>query len=264
MNLSDISIGIKTFLRDDKLYNTINAIGHTLPDVRLIIADCGDHTEEKEGVYTDLRREGHTIIHLPFDAGFGAMSNAIADAVQTPYLLVGSDDFNFHPPYVRMGVEDMKTVLDYTELSIVSGRVRGPYEFTLEDQGDTIIEHKIENFASRLCRLSYQLAKRPLYFLHCDLTVNYSLIRGTVFQKVRWDNDVKIGGGEHGAWFLDVKRAGFTVAYVPGVQIDEQKGEDSPQYKQFRSRASDPARPCFDRRGIRRYVLGNGKVDYER
>ena len=100
------------------------------------------------------------------------------------------------------------------------------------------------------------------WFYEVDLTVNFSLIRQEVFKKVRWDDDVKIGGGEHGSWFLDVKRAGFKVAFVPGVNINEQSLRSSTEYRQFRARANSPERPCFERRGIKRYVLGNGSVDY--
>ena len=254
MDLSQVSIGVKTFLRDAKLLNTIAAISRTMPEVTMIIADCGDHSEEKDGIYADMAREGHTILQMPFDAGFGAMSNAIAGALKTEYLLIGSDDFDFNPPSVRKGIEELASVLDATDIDIASGRLRGPYEFTLEDLGDTIIEHRVETLTS---------PPRPWY-IECDLTVNYSLIKKRVFEKVSWDNEVKIGGCEHGMFFLDVKRAGFKVAYVPGVQISEQQGEDSERYKQFRSRANSRSRPCCDSRGIRKYVLGTGQVDYEK
>jgi|ERR1700693_478449 len=255
MNLSRVSIGIKTFLRDDKLFNTIQAIRDTMPEVQMIVADDGDASDEKEGVYSDLLRDGHEVICMPFDSGFGAKSNMIARVNQRPYLLIGSDDFDFRPPSVRQGIEIMFYVLEHDpSLSVVSGRVRGSYEFNIEDQGDTIVEHRV--YFSIMPPV-------PLYF-ECDLTVNYSLIRREIFQKVSWDDDVKIGGGEHGAFFVDIKRAGFKVAVAPGAQISEQQGEDSDRYKQFRKRASSSARPCFDRRGIRKYVLGSGKIDYEK
>ena len=72
------------------------------------------------------------------------------------------------------------------------------------------------------------------------------------------------GDGDHGAWFLDVKRAGFKVGYVPGVFISQQSGRDSERYQQFRRRANNPERSCFVKRGITKYVLGNGHVDYEK
>jgi hypothetical protein len=253
VTLEKVTIGVRTFLRDHKLFNTLGAIRDTMPEVKITVADCGEHNEEKDGIYADLIRSGHKVIWLDYDAGFGRMSNALAQSLDTPYLFMASDDFDFRPPTARKGLEKLTDVLDHTDVDIVGGRVRGPYEFTLEDRGDTIIEHPV-------CISGYE----DLWFVDCDLTINCSLIRADVLKVVHWDDDVKIGGGEHGAWFIDAKRACFRVAVVPTVQISEQKGEDSERYNQYRRRASSKARPCFDKRGIRKYVLGTGQVDYER
>jgi len=251
VNLKSVSIGIKTFLRDGALFTAVSGIRETMPEAKIIIADCGEYTEEKDGVYADLTREGHTIIHMPFDAGFGAMSNAIADALDRPYLLIGSDDFDFRPPSVRAGIEKMIEVLEYTSVDIAGGRVHGPYEFDLEDRGDEIIEHPINT----------NIQPEPL-FIRCDLTVNYTLMRAEVLKKVRWGSS-KIGQGEHGAWFVEAKRAGFHTAYVPGVSISEQSDVGDLRYLKFRMRSSDPGRAEFDRIGVRKYVLGTGQVDYD-
>lgn len=254
MNLDKVSIGIRTFLRDGALFEAISGIRDTMPETKIIVADCGEHTEEKDGIYADLVREGHKVIWLTFDAGFGQMSNRIAEALDTPYLLIGSDDFSFRPPSVRQGIEKLVEVLDNTDVDISSGRVFGPYEFNLKIENDVVTEIPVQIVPNK---------NMPIWYVECDLTVNFSLIKQHVFDKVRWDDETRIGGGEHGAFFVDVKRAGFKVAYVPGVKIDEQKNVSSPRYQQYRARSGDPTRPCFDKRGIRKYVLGNGRIDYE-
>jgi hypothetical protein len=38
---------------------------------------------------------------------------------------------------------------------------------------------------------------------------------------LHWDGEVKIGGGEHGALFIDAKRLGYGVAVVPEAIIYE-------------------------------------------
>ena len=252
-----ISIGIKTFLRDPQLFNTIDAIRRNLPDVRMIIADCGEMTEEKDSLYAELTREGHVHIDLPFDAGFGAMSNAIVDKLRRPLLLVASDDFDFSTLETRQGIEKLiRTANLYSKSDIFSGRVNNnPYEFLLHDRGNGIVEEEA-------CGIIPD-PDFPQDYYWVGLTVNYSLIRSRVFDTVRWDDDVKIGGGEHGSFFLDCKRANLKTVYVPGVNINEQRIPDSPRYRMYRRRAMDPARPCFDRRGVRKYVLGNGQVDYD-
>lgn len=254
-NLSNVSILLKTFLRDEKLFNSIAAIRKNTPEIQMIIVDDGEQTEEKDGIYVDLIREGHKVIILPFDSGFGVKSNAGIQALVRPYLLISSDDFNHNPISFKMGVEKMLEILDEnTELSIVSGRLanRGPYEF-----------HLVE-------RQPGEIYERPLtgseYFrsvVGCDVTVNYSLIRREVFEKVRFDDEEIIGEGGHGAFFYDVKKLGFKVAYVPGVEISEQIGLDSERYRQFRRRAHGPSRKCFGKRNIRKWVLGNGQVDFD-
>jgi hypothetical protein len=257
-NFDKISIALKTFLRDPKLFVAANGIRRNLSGAKIIIADCGETTKKKDDFYDDLRRDGHTIITMDFDSGFGRMSNAIIATLDRPYLLIGSDDFDFTPK----AAEGVKTMIDIMEenpwdLDILSGRLNGrPYEFFLEDLGDTIIEHKADtNFKMN--------GTRPLVY-RVDLTVNYSLIRRDVFKQVKFDNEEIIGEGGHGAFFVDCKRAGLKVGFTPLAEINEQdQPEDSARYKQFRARAHSPSRKTFDRRGIKRYVLGSGKVDYD-
>lgn len=257
----NISIGIKTFLRDEQLFNTIQAVRTNLPGAQLIVADCGDPTEEKDGIYADLERAGHKTIQLDFDAGFGAMSNAIAGALQRPYLLIGSDDFDFSTLEARHGIERLEQTLHFNpDFNIASGRVNNnPYEFFLREKEGVVTEvdagcDRPNYWEGIRCGLVHAIV---------DLTVNYSMIRKEVFQKVTWDADVKIGGGEHAAFFIDCKRAGLKTVYVNGVNINEQPVRNSGRYKLYRNRAQTPERPCFVRRGIKKYVCGNGVVDYD-
>lgn len=254
-DLSPVSIGIKTFIRDPQLFNAIREVRRTMPDARLIVVDDGDPSEEKDSLYTELSQEGHTVIVLPFDSGFGKKANAMVQALKTPYILISSDDFDHSSHSVREGIEILKCFLDSNHhFHIASGRVDnrgGAYEFDLEDLGDKIIEHPVAEDSGA-------------QFVPCDLTYNYSLIRKEVFDKVSWDDENKMGGGEHGAFFVDCKRAGFKTAYIPGVYIAEQKIPASPRYKQFRARSFNKTRVCFDKRGIREYVLGSGQVDYQK
>lgn len=254
--LNKVSIGIKTFLRDEKLFRAVDGILTTMPETHIIIADDGRPALGKELLYEKLTSKGHKVIEMPFDSGFGAKSNAIADALVNNYLLVGSDDFDFSPPSVRVGIEKMVEVLEANQkLSVVSGSVDNrAYECMLLDEGHTVTEMKPTPFIA-----NYYAGWYPV-----DLTMNYSLIRREVFEKVRWDDDVKIGGGEHGSFFIDLKRAGLKVGFVPEANINAQPERDSEEYRKFRWRALTPERPCFDRRGITKYVMANGQIDYEK
>lgn len=254
LSLPDVSISLKTFLRDEKAMTAINDIRRVMPEVQIIVADDGECDLKKEELYYDIQEEGHIVHRLLFDSGFGYKSNIIARSLQRPYLLIGSDDFLFDWS-AREGIKKLVEVLDNNpDVDIASGRLNNrPYEFNLIDGGDVITEVPVDT--SHL--------HESLYYVECDLTVNFSLMRKRVFDRVRWDGTVKIGGGEHGAFFLDCKRAGFKTVWVPGVNISEQPGRDSQRYREFRNRANSPERPCFKSRGIKRYVLGNGQVDWE-
>src|ERR1700684_2170150 len=95
MSFSKISILIRTFLRDEKLFNCINGIDRTMPEAQMIIVDCGEGSEAKTVIYDGMKSYGHKIVRLPFDSGLGAMSNAGVAVLERPYLLIASDDFDF-------------------------------------------------------------------------------------------------------------------------------------------------------------------------
>lgn len=262
-DLSKVTILVKTLLRDAHLFAAVNGILKTLPEARIIVADDGRRSEMKSGFYARLRAAGHTVLELPFDVGFGAKSNAAIWHLRTPYALIGSDDFDFADKGVRSGIEKMVAVLDGDPLvAIASGRVNGyPYEGWLEDEGQRVTERRISYHRP-------QSVNGATYHL-CNLTVNYSLIRSSVLgfgeKQVHWNSQAKIGQGEHGRFYVDVKRAGYSVAYVEDANIKEIYGIPvSPEYAQLRSRAKLPTRICFDEIGIREYVCFDGTVDYNK
>jgi GT2 family glycosyltransferase len=253
---SNVCVLIKTFLRDQHLEECIRGLGHRLPEIKIVVVDDGEECQRKIKLYQRLREEGHVCIWLPKDSGFGAKANAGIAACDRPYVLIGSDDFNFNDSLeVRAGIRAMRTVLDNVPaVGVASGRVdRVPYEFTF-DEGDGWIRQIPGYHGGGVAQgVPYRL---------CDLTVNYSLIRREVFDKVRWDDGPdapKIGGGEHGAFYLDVKKAGWKVAYVPGANINQIKNlRASPDYLGKRSRAQSPERPCYTKRGIKHYITSSG------
>jgi hypothetical protein len=255
--LSSVCVLIKTFLRDGYLFQCVKGLEEKFPEVKIVIVDDGEDSGQKIRLYSRLRDSGHACVWLPRDSGFGAKANAGVDHCDREFVLVGSDDFDFGGLGVREGVEHLATVLENVpEIGVASGRVnRRAYEATLE-LGDNWARETAGFYGSnKTGGVVYQL---------CDLTVNYSLIRRQVFDSVRWDDDVKIGGGEHGAFYIDVKRAGWKTAYVPGVNINEMPHRPAwqhPTYSAMRARARMPGRICLKRRGIDQYHLMGGGVE---
>lgn len=248
------------------MVHAVEGILASMPEVKISIADDGRPTDEKNRYYRELEKMGHTVLPMRFDSGFGAKSNKIAENLKTPYLLIGSDDFEFRPPEVRAGIERLTTVLDWvSEIDIACGRVdNSPYERTFDiDEGTmTVIEHPIGNHYNSEGIMGGTVAVSA-FWQYVDLAKNYCLIRKRIFDNVKWDDDVCIGGGEHASFFLDVKNAGGKCVFVNDVNINAQSGPDSMEYNRYRRRANSKDRPCFKKRGIKKYILANGKIDYQ-
>src|ERR1051326_2328175 len=171
MDFGNLSIGIKTFLRDDHLRLAIWGIQRNFPGAQMIIVDDGYPSNAKDTKYHDLRREGHICTYMTFDSGFGAKSNKMVSFLERPMLLIGSDDFI----YDEEAAESVAGMMIASEhgLDVASGRVNNrPYEFNFEVS-------KLDN--------DYQIKEVPVGEhgrnpIECDLTVNFSVIQKEVFQ----------------------------------------------------------------------------------
>lgn len=256
--MNDITILVKSFLRLGMLRDCLESIAFGLPSVRILVVDDSSPSQHKTE-YAPNRGKNVDYIFMPFDSGFGAKANEAIQHIKTPYVLIASDDFNFDT-LATAGVSALHHVLSETpSMAIASGRVNNnPYEFLLHFGPDWCSEKAGYYSEQRSSRRGY-------VFKPTDLTVNYSLIRTEILgfgpHQVHWDGDVKIGGGEHGAFFIDCYQQGHKVCYVPGVNINELPSDPrkmDPRYPDFRGRARQPGRICLKRRGIERYQLGDG------
>lgn len=261
-DLSKVSVLVKTFLRDGYLSDCVYDLRTHFPESKIAVIDDGHRTPVKDTLYQQLRDGGHVAEYMPFDSGFSAKSDFAIQYYTTPYVLIGSDDFNFAAPGVRAGVEKLVNVLDENPaLGVASGRVNDvPYEGFLEAYAPGKVRER---------RISYATVEHTsigVQYYYCDLTVNYSLLRVSMLRSgVSWGNhDIKIGGGEHAAFFLAVKARGWLVAYVPGVSISEYPYNPSkvdPSYGAMRGRARTPGRPALLRAGVTHYCLFDGTVE---
>jgi hypothetical protein len=261
-SLSRVAVMVKTFLRDGYLMACLDGLEKNFADTKIVVVDDGYESREKITKYAELRRKGNACAWLPFDSGFGEKANAAIPLCDREYVLIGSDDFDFGDPKARAGVEAMVKVLDAVpSLGLVSGRVDGnPYEFCWE-QGDHSLREVPKFYSSgEVDGVRYHL---------CDLTVNYSLIRTKVFQPqhggIRWDGGaVKIGGGEHSAFFIDLQRSYWGVAYVEGANICQLPRNYNWMHKSYpamRGRARMVGRPCLKKRGVDVYVMASGVAE---
>lgn len=257
--LQRVAVLIKTFLRDGYLLQTVRSIQEFLPEAKMVIVDDGYESSFKISWYAQMREQGHVCVWLPFDSGFGAKANEGVQQCDREFVLIASDDFHFTEETRHHVMNMVKLLQTNPHLDLVSGRVNNnPYEATLVEREDGVVIETRGFYAEGNCD--------GIPYRTCDLTVNFSLIRRTLLDKVEWDGgEVKIGGGEHGAFFLDIKRAGGRVAYLVNANINEfPRGNADWQHQQYnamRNRARQPGRPCLRKRGIKRWVLQDGSVE---
>jgi hypothetical protein len=264
--LGRVAIMIKTFLRDGYLLACLKGIDQHFPDSTVVVVDDGRESHPKISKYAALRDRGDAAIWLPFDSGFGDKANVAMRHIykhysEIDYVLIGSDDFEFDAG-VRRSVEMMQAVLDANpSIAVASGRVDDkPYEFCWDvlDEGRTLKEVFRYYGSGETAGIKFHL---------CDITVNFSLIRVSAMKSLGlgWDGgEIKIGGGEHAAFFLDLQRTYHQVAYVEGANVRQFKYQPAwmaPDYPRMRGRARTPGRPCLKKRGIEKYILANGMVE---
>lgn len=243
--LSNISILITTFLRDEYLFECIRRISRMMPNIQMVVVDDGYPSEEKTAWRLAFREGGHEWATLPFDSGLPAKRNLGAKLCKTKYLLMGCDDFDFGNIDAVLGIQKLRSILDLNpDIDVASGRhCNNPYEGFLEYVPGSHIKE------------TWLKPDGKHDFYQVDLTVNYFMARTEMVREVPWDERMKIGG-EHGDWFLELKQRGKKVVWVPGVNISEFQVPNGmhPDYGKYRGRAVQLGHRIFlEKRNIKVY-----------
>ena len=237
-DLSDVTIGVTSFLRPNHLQQAVEGVRKNFPECKLAVADDSGDTYH---AVTD------TSIYLPFDSGLCKKRNALIAETDTKYFLLGSDDFVFDQS-ARFYVDTMLMILKINQdVDVVGGRVNNkPYEGFLEyRQGQFVRETRL-------------LTKPNQMWYDVDITANYFLARTESI--VPWQDELKIGG-EHALWFLRMKQAGRRIVWATDVNINTATGlEQDPRYIGFRRRAIEGHRRMKEILGIEHYIDFNGQI----
>jgi GT2 family glycosyltransferase len=230
-DLTQVDAIVKTFLRDAHMMRCVDSLRRHYPDVRVVVVDDGRMTAEKDAYYGCLRQLNHIVEDrsLPFDSGFGAKSNLAMALCTRPYVLCCNDDFLFDGD--RDGVRRMVDLLEaMPEFGLACGtwcgrdyqgwlrRTKGRVE-ELPFPKHPVVEERYDRCGPHLYR-------------EVDLCAVYCVMRRTVFTDtgVRVDGRYKIGG-EHGDWFMDVRDAGWKVAFTPFADISQI--DDAPTSREY-------------------------------
>lgn len=209
---SKVAIGIKTFMREESLFRTLDSIEKHFPyPYRLYIADDSNISDEKEYRYQQLEVQGHIIIRLPFNSGISLGRNAITKRAVEDYVLITDDDILLSD---SESIKKMKGLLDSKDdIGVCAGMI---YQENGEPFGgkDYIrgIRLEIDRGVLFRHRATGQLSKlNGTLFNYADQVVNFFLAKREVFHDVNWDERIKVEY-EHMDFFLNLKKTKWKAA----------------------------------------------------
>ena len=255
--MKDIVVSIKTFLRDEHLYNCVHSVKKYLPGVKIAICDDGHMNKKKDEFYKILRNEGHYIFTLPFDIGMMKGRNYIIEHTEESYILYMDDDYIMSP---ETKIYNFYEVLKHRpDIGMIGGRFQTQGKIN-EYQGHIVIKKQVL-YQIPLAMDNWDTISEVRFKL-CDLTNNFYLIRRSVVDNVKFDDTLKIGTA-HMDYFMSVKKGGWNIAFTPDVIIEHdhrlESGKDG-LYEGYRSRVGPGLRYFADKHHLTRAYYFNGRV----
>jgi len=250
---SKIAIGIKTFMREETLFKTLDSIEKYFPyPYKLYIADDSGVSDEKEYRYQQLEIRGHVIIRLPFNSGLSFGRNEIIRRIKEEYVLMLDDDIQLTD---SDSIKKMKQVLDSADdiglcAGIIYQKNGEPYGGHAYSRGLAL---EIDNSVLFRHKSTGKLAKADgVLYNYADQVVNFFLAKRAIFKSVTWDNRIKIEY-EHMDFFLTLKQTKWKVAVCLDTKsIHTHQLTVDPIYARYRFSA--PVNYFYGKHGIGRII----------
>lgn len=200
-----VTIGITAFRRPESLHRLVSSIRQRYADVPIVVADNGDQP-------ADLTEFAHVkYLTLPFDCGLSAARNRLIDELQTPYMMLLEEDFEF------TACTSIERFVDVLESDNTVGVVGG----SLIRNGQRLqLARDFELFRDVLyCRPTapaWQIADGGTPYHHTQYVYNFCLFRIDMLTAHKWDESLKLG--EHADYYYAVRKRGkWRVAHCPAV-----------------------------------------------
>jgi GT2 family glycosyltransferase len=227
--MKDTTAIIKTFWRDKYLFRCVESLREIYPDIKIIVGDDGFESGYKLKFLKEMDCE---YVRLPFDCGITYARNRLIEKAKTKYVLIGDDDFKYTE---EAGLEKMRTILD--KFDIAGGRVRtfgelGNYQGFIVKKGKKLLYNELN--------LEELKKYKGIEYGECDVIFNFFLAKREIFNKVSWDENIKVAY-EHSDFFLNAKKEGIKVAFLPEPIVIHKDGKikNVKGYDNFRNRKSD-------------------------
>lgn len=230
-SLRDVTALIKTFLRDEYLFTAVLSLRRHYPEIKIVVADDGYCSDEKAA---RLKEAGVSkYIALPWNRGVSRGRNVLIDACETPYFLVGDDDF-YYTEESRLG--DMLKMMDIADLAGGALRYMGAlqhYEATFEwvPESKGLIHHDISRDYQSYDGIEYGRA---------DLTFNFFVAKTALARKIRWEESIQVIF-EHEDFFMAGHDRGMKAVYCPNSIVTHRLVElpTIPEYEKIRWNRQD-------------------------
>ena len=266
-DLTQVNAIVKTFLRDEHMMKCVESIETHYSEIQIVLVDDGYATDEKSKFYAGMRQRGHIVEDksLAFDSGFGAKANLATALCTRPYVLTTNDDFLFDGK--TDGVREMlELVANIQRIGLVCGTWRNQDYQGFLVRND-LRKDRCDGF-NHITEIPFHKDYPGTVYDHygpdhipyriMDLCAVYGIFDRSIFTTggVRWDARYKIGG-EHGDWFMDIKDAGWGIAFTPKANINEVKATPHPEYEKYRMR-QDWKKVYIEKHGPLIYKYFNG------
>jgi glycosyltransferase involved in cell wall biosynthesis len=236
--VDDVTICVSTFLRDHCLYRCIDSIREHYPEIRVLVADDGQLSDEKTEWLASRQVDYLT---LPFDSGLAAKRNLLVDSVATDYLVMMDDDMVLTPEAQLPKLRALMEVADLAAAKL--------YYADKGKERDYLARMHLSGRRLELLPLRSPWAKhRGIAYRRTHLALNCFMAKTKMLSAIRWDDRFKITY-EHMDSFVRMWLAGVVAVYTPESEFTEYR-DRTQEYKPYRRRKEEAEKTFFAKWGF--------------
>ncbi|KXA89859.1 hypothetical protein AKJ57_04780 [candidate division MSBL1 archaeon SCGC-AAA259A05] len=229
-DFDNVTVGIKMFMREQKLWNCLDSLKN-IGFGEVLVADDGEVSEKRKIKYGEYKKHlPLKVLDLPYDLGAGEARNRLVDEAETEYFLLLDSD---------MVLADVKTLSimkkmlsSFSDIGGIAGCwLNKGVDFKC---GASNLERR-DRFLIENAENPREVKKLGVdYCLIFDLVPNSCLFRTEVFKDIRWDSNFKIGY-EHMDFYLEAKKTDWKFGIIPQVLVQHFPGGSLEYRKNNRS-----------------------------
>ncbi len=238
--MEQVTALIKTFLRDEYLFNCVKTLKQHAPAIHIAVADDGHTSDDKEKRLLSMGVDRY--IRLPFNSAPVARGrNLLVNVTETPYVLIGDDDFTYTGQARLPDLLSMMSVADIAGGAIMERGQILHYEGRF---------YRVSSEAMKMMALSNgpYCQHESVMYQPADYVYNFFIAKTTALKKVHWDERLR-ASYEHEDFFLTAKKAGYKVAYCPNSLAHHRYGPpDSTEYQRYRHSGDRRDKTIFEKK----------------